>query len=68
MVSHTLILSKIVGTVSLGALTGALATSTNVSLPLLLLSSPQGMYMIDSTLSTLYRYNVKSVVLIIKLS
>lgn len=42
MLSNTLIISKIIGTVSIGALTGTLATTSNVSLPSLLLTAPKG--------------------------
>lgn len=37
MVSHTLILTKVVGTVSLGALAGSVLSTTQIALPLLLL-------------------------------
>lgn len=38
MVSHTLILTKVVGTVTLGALAGTIVSTTQVALPLLLVN------------------------------
>lgn len=60
MVSHTLILTKVIGTVSLGALAGTIVSTTQIAIPLLLV--PQTAADAKNAVVTLYKQSAKMLV------